>query len=116
MVFVTKLEIGHSTLTYFPDDPFSGELRAFFDPSGFTIGSWNTEGFGFICGDKTWLKDFKAGLRELGFSIKAAQNVAYEESVMQKPNYVSLKVGPNFYKSWARLQEKAKNETSDALV
>ena len=58
-VFITGLKIGYSSLEYYPEEPFSGELRAYFDPSGFTPGSWNVAGQGLIYTDKLWLKEFK---------------------------------------------------------
>lgn len=106
MVQIIKLGIGYSSLTYYPEDPFHGELRAYFEPSGFTPGSWNVPGHGLIYTDRLWLKEFKAGLRAAGFSIKAAQNVSYSEQGMQGDNYVSMDIGPTFYASWVRLQKK----------
>lgn len=106
MVQIIKLGIGYSSLTYYPEDPFHGELRAYFEPSGFTPGSWNVPGHGLIYTDRLWLKEFKAGLRAAGFSIKAAQNVRYSEQGMQGDNYVSMDIGPTFYASWVRLQKK----------
>jgi hypothetical protein len=60
--------------------------------------------------DKLWLREFKAGLRDTGLSIKATQNVGYSEQGMQGNDYVSMDVGPTFYKSWLRLQAKRKKE------
>lgn len=110
MVQIIKLGIGYSSLTYYPEDPFHGELRAYFEPSGFTHGSWNVAGHGLIYTDRLWLKEFKAGLRQLGLSIKAVQNVSYSEQGMQGDNYVSLDVGPTFYTSWIRLEKKSKKK------
>ena len=108
MVQIIKLDIGYSSLTYYPEDPFRGELRAYFEPSGFTLGSWNVSGYGLIYKDRLWLKEFKAGLRQLGLSIKAVQNVGYSEECQQGNDYVSLDVGSTFYASWVRLQKKSK--------
>lgn len=106
MVRITKLEIGYSSLLFYPDEPFAGgTLHAHFDPYGFIQGSWNIDGFGLLYKDRLWLKEFKAGLRNAGFSIKAAQNVSYGEEVLQKYNYVSLTIGPKFYASWKRLNK-----------
>ena len=113
MVRIIKLCIGYSSLNYYPDDPFKGELRAYFEPSGFTPGSWNVAGHGLICSDRLWLKEFKQGLRKVGFSIKAVANVRYDERGMQRDNYVSMDVGPVFYKSWLRLQKKIEQESVD---
>jgi hypothetical protein len=105
VVIINRLEIGYSSLTYYPEDPFDGELRAYFDPFGFTRGSWNVPGFGLIYTDKLWLREFKKGLRAAGFSIKATQNVDYSEQGMQSDNYVSLDIGRVFYASWKRLNK-----------
>lgn len=104
-VDIVKLTIGHSSHAFFPEDPFKGELRAHFEPHGFTHGSWNVEGHGLIFGDRLWLKEFKAGMRIAGFSIKAAQNIKYGELELQGDDYVSLDVGPAFYASWQRLNK-----------
>lgn len=115
LVTINRLDIGYSSLTYYPENPFYGELRAYFDNSGFTLGSWNVPGHGLIYTDKQWLKEFKAGLRDLGLSIKAVQNVSYSEQGMQGDDYVSLDIGPTFYKSWLRLLSKqAKKEAVPA--
>ncbi len=106
MVLITELRIGYSSLVYYPEDPFNGELRAYFEPHGFTHGSWNVAGHGLIYTDKLWMKEFKKGLRALGFGIKAVQNVHYSEQGMQSDNYVSMDIGPVFYASWKRLQKK----------
>ncbi len=106
LVIINRLDIGYSSLTYYPEEPFFGELRAYFDNSGFTLGSWNVPGHGLIYTDKLWLKEFKAGLRDLGLSIKAVQNVHYSEQGMQGDDYVSMDVGTVFYTSWLRLQKK----------
>lgn len=116
-VLITKLDIGYSSLVYYPEDSFFGELRAYFEPSGFTDGSWNTQAYGLIYTDKLWMKEFKAGLRSVGLSIKAVQNVDYSEQGMQGENYVSMDVGPNFYKSWQRLLAKqGKKAHRDSFV
>jgi len=112
-VIIERLEIGYSSLKYFPEDPFKGELKAYFQPHGFTSGSWNTEAMGLILGDRQWLKEFKAGLRELGLSIKAVQNVKYGEETMQGHDYVSLEAGDVFYKSWTRLLKRIEQESVD---
>jgi len=105
MVVITKLGIGFSSLTYYPEDPFHGELRAYFDPTGYAPGTWNVEGHGLIYTDKMWIKEFKAGLRAVGLSIKAVQNVHYSEQGMQGSNYVSMDIGPAFYASWERINK-----------
>lgn len=105
-VIISRLEIGYSSLDLYPEDPFKGELRAYFDPSGFTVGSWNVTGYGFIATDKRWLRDFKNGLINLGLGIKAAQNIKYSELHSQSHNYVALDVEHVFYTSWLNLHKK----------
>lgn len=106
LVTIVKLAIGYSSQVYYPEEPFHGELRAYFEPSGFTPGSWNVPGHGLIYTDKRWIREFKAGLRELGLSIKAVQNVSYSEQGLQGQDYVSMDVGPVFYASWMKLLKK----------
>jgi hypothetical protein len=106
MVIINEIDIGYSSLIYYPEEPFFGELRAYFEPHGFTPGSWNINGHGLIYTDKLWLREFRKGLRELGLSIKAVQDVSYSEQGMQGSDYVSMDVGETFYKSWQRLMKK----------
>jgi len=106
LVIINELKIGYSSLAYYPEDPFNGELRAIFDPHGFTKGSWNVPGHGLIYTDKLWMREFKKGLLSLGLSQKAVQNVHYSEQGMQGNNYVSMDIGPAFYASWKRLNKK----------
>ena len=115
LVIINQLKIGYSSLIYFPDDPFHGVLRAYFEPHGFTQGSWNTEGFGLIHSDKLWIREFKKSLRDIGFSIMATRNISYSALELQNAEYVSLDVGPAFYKSWKRISNiilRSKNEGS----
>jgi hypothetical protein len=107
-VLITKIGFGYQSTTYYPEDPWHGEVRAYFEPSGFTQGSWNVPGYGLIYTDKLWLKEFKAGLRELGFSRRALQVLTYSEKVMQGDDYVSMDAGPEFYASWKRLVKEGK--------
>ncbi len=109
-VLISKIDFGYQSTTFFPDDPFKGELRAHFDPLGFVPGSWNVEGYGHIHSDKSWLRSFKAGLRDLGISIKGAQDVKYAELDRQGESYVTLDVGPVFYASFKRVAKKMKDE------
>jgi len=106
LVIINRLDIGYSSLNYYPEDPFHGELCAYFDPFGFSRGSWNVPGHGLIYTDRQWMKEFKTGMRAAGFSIKAVENISYSEQGMQSSDYVSMDVGPVFYKSWIRLQKK----------
>lgn len=104
-VLISKLAIGYSNQTYYPGETFYGELCAYFEPSGFPPNSWNVPGYGLIYTDKQWMKEFKAGLRELGLSVKAVQNVHYSEQGMQGLDYVSMDIGPAFWASWKRLNK-----------
>ena len=117
LVIINRLDFGYKSTTYYPEEPFHGELRAYFEPHGYTLGSWNVQGHGLIYTDKLWIREFKAGLRDHGFSIKAVQNVGYSEQGMQGDDYVSMDVGPVFYASWCRLQKKlAKQEEADSFL
>ena len=102
---ITKLSIGFSNQTYYPDEPFYGELCAHFESSGFTPNSWNVAGYGLIYTDKLWLKTFKAGLRDLGFSVAAIRDIRYSEQVLHTDNYVSMAVGHKFWASWKRVNK-----------
>lgn len=116
MVRITRVGFGYKSITYYPDEPFHGELRAYFDPHGFDSGSWNNAGHGLIYTDKLWLREFKLGMRKHGFSIKAVQNISYSEQGMQGDNYVSMDVGPAFYASWVRLHKTPKVKTEGAVA
>lgn len=109
-VTITELRIGYKSTDYFPEEEFAGELRALFDPCGFTPGSWHVGAYGLIYTDKQWLREFKQGLRVLGFSRRAVQDISYSEQGMQSGNYVSMDVGPVFYASWCRLQKKLSSQ------
>jgi hypothetical protein len=102
-VEITGIEIGYKSTDHYPDYEFSGELRAFFDPSGLTPKSWDTARHGLIYTDKLWMKDFKTGLRLHGFSISALSDLEYSERGMQGNNYVSMDIGPKFYSTWMSL-------------
>ena len=114
-VQIIKLAIGYNSQTYYPEDTFHGELRAYFVPHGFTPTSWNVEAFGLIYTDKQWMKEFKAGMRAAGFSIKAVQNISYSEQGMQGDDYVSMDVGPAFWASWRRMVEKQEKAAATAI-
>lgn len=110
-VLITEVKIGYSNQEYYPESEFAGELRAYFDPTGLSPGAWNIDAYGLICTDKQWLREFKAGLRTLGISIKGVQNIKYGEQGLQRHNYVSMDIGPVFYASWKRINKVKKNET-----
>ena len=104
-VDITKLEIGFSNQGLYPGEPFYGELCGFFEPSGFTKNSWNVPGYGLIYTDKQWLREFKKGLQEIGFSRRAVQDLHYSEQGMQTDDYVSFDIGQHFWVSWKRLNK-----------
>lgn len=117
LVIIHKLEIGYSSLIYYPEDPFDGELRAYFEPHGFTRGSWNVPGHGLIYTDKLWLREFKAGLRAHGLTTRAVRDIHYSEQGMQGNDYVSLDIGSVFYASWLKqLKKLAKEEEAASFV
>jgi hypothetical protein len=104
-VDITKLKIGFNNQGMFPDEPFYGELQAYFEPSGFTKNSWNVRAYGLIYTDKQWLREFRAGLRAVGFSRRAAFDVQYSEQGMQGTDYVSFDIGQHFWASWKRVNK-----------
>jgi len=108
LVIINRIDFGYKSTVYYPEEPFHGELRAYFEPSGFTPGSWHVPAYGLIYTDKLWLKEFRAGLREIGLSRRAVSDVNYSEQGMQSSDYVSLDVGPTFYASWNRLVKLGK--------
>jgi len=115
-VLITRLGIGYQSTDYYPEDPWVGELRAYFEPSGFTAGSWNVDGYGLIYTDKLWLREFKKGLADLGFSRRALQALSYSEQGMQGRNYVSMDARTPFWASWCRLQKNLTKQKDQVLV
>jgi len=101
-VLITKIKISYNSQDFYPEEKFSGELRAYFDGSGIGNG-WLVPVHGLIYTDKTWLKEFKKGLKAEGFSRRALSDISYSEQGMQGDNYVSLDIGKDFYASWKRL-------------
>ncbi len=104
-VLISELKIGYSSLEYYPEEPFNGELRAYFEPTGQTAGGWHVPAYGLIYTDKKWLREFKRGLRNVGFSDRAARDVEFSEQGMQGKDYVSMDIGPHFYTTWKRLNK-----------
>jgi len=109
-IMITVLAFGFMSTRLFPDEPFTGELRAHFEGDGFTPDSWNVEAYGHICGDPGWLKSFRGGLRELGFSERAVRDIKYGDISRQGTDYVCLDVGQAFYASYQRLIKKELKE------
>jgi hypothetical protein len=108
LVTINRIDFGYKSTDYYPEDAFLGELRAYFDGSGFGTGAWSVPGYGLIYTDKKWLLEFKKGLRAIGFSVKALQDLHYSEQGLQGSDYVSLDVGDTFYRSWKRLVKLGK--------
>ena len=108
VVLISRLDFGWKSTDLFPEDTFKGELRAYFEPTGFTNGSWNVEAYGTICPDRLWIREFKVGMREIGFTTRAVRDLKYNDLVMQCNDYVSFEIGPVFYDCWNKLVEKGK--------
>lgn len=72
------------------------ELKAYFRKL-----DWDHQKHGLIYTDRTWLKEFKNQLINIGFSQGAAAVVDYSEQGMQGDNYVSLDVGDTFIREFA---------------
>jgi hypothetical protein len=115
-VDITKLKIGFNNQGMFPGEPFYGELQAYFEGSGFTKNSWNVRAYGLIYTDKQWLREFRAGLRAVGFSRRAVQDVQYSEQGMQGDDYVSFDIGAAFWASWKRVQKLNERKLQDAVA
>lgn len=105
-VIIDGVDFGYRSDTLYPEDPFVGELRAHFEPSGLAPGGWNVEAYGHIHSDRLWLKEFRAGLMALGLSQRAAADIRYNNLELQGRDYVSLEVRDRFYAGWQRLQKK----------
>lgn len=111
-VRITELKLAKLSTVWFPDDPVTGELRAFFNSDGYNPLEWNVGAYGLIYTDKLWIREFKIKLRELGFTVRAVRDVSYSTEDMQGDNYVALEFGPEFYKSWERLNRTESDEQS----
>lgn len=74
------------------------ELRAFFS------GIWDVERLGLLYGSASWLKSFRAGLQEIGFSPDVARQIDYSEMGMQGIDYVSLDAPDEIVKEWPRVR------------
>jgi hypothetical protein len=114
-VRIIKIEFGYQSTTMYPEDPWFGEVRAYFEPHGFTPDSWNVQGHGLIYTDKQWLKEFKAGLAKLGLSRRALQCLSYSEQGMQGEDYVSMDATAPFYTSWTRVMKKMAKTNAEEL-
>lgn len=106
IVRIIELKTGYLSSVYYPEEPVHGELRAYFVPDGFNPLEWNVQAHGLIYTDKKWIREFKLGLRDMGFTVRAVRDVSYSEQGMQGENYVSMDFGPEFYKSWLRISAK----------
>ena len=82
-VRITELKVGYLSTQYYPEDPVHGELRACFVPDGFNSLEWNVSAYGLIYTDKQWIREFKAALREMGFTVRATRNVSYSDEILE---------------------------------
>ena len=113
IVRIVELKVGYLSTHYYPEDPVHGELRAYFVPDGFNPLEWNVQAYGLIYTDRKWIREFKLALRDMGFTVRAVRDVGYSEQGMQGDNYVSMDFGPEFYKSWQKLEAKKAAETAN---
>lgn len=74
------------------------ELRAFFS------GIWDVERLSLLYGNASWLKSFRAGLQEIGFSPDVTREIDYSEMGMQGIDYVSLDAPDEIVKEWPRVR------------
>lgn len=74
------------------------ELRAFFSEI------WDVEKLGLLYGNASWLKSFRAGLQEIGFSPNVTREIDYSEMGMQGIDYVSFDAPDEIVKEWSRVR------------
>jgi len=72
----------------------------------FRVKDWDIWKHGLIYTDNTWLREFKKGLRGLGFSVKAVKDVNYSEQGRQGIDFVDLDIGEDFIACWEKLTGK----------
>jgi len=106
IVRIIELKVAGLSTLYFPEDPVTGQLRAYFVPDGFNPMEWNVDAYGLICSDRKWVREFKQALRDMGFTVRAVRDVSYSDKDLQGLNYVSMDFGPEFYKSWQKIEAK----------
>ncbi len=87
------------------------ELRVYFPKK-----NWDVTKHGLIYTDRQWIKDFRASLKELGFSDSSVKKVDYTEQGMQGDNYVSLDVDSAFIKRALKLNPKDFRKFCNSLV
>lgn len=95
-----KIHIYKIEINYLNRDDEYGELIAYFYNK-----DWDVEKHGLIYTDRHWIKDFRNGLRKIGFTKKAYNDVEYSEQGMQGDNYVSMDFGCDFLKHWDKMEK-----------
>lgn len=92
----TQIRIVEVYINYLDDEkPVSfGELHVKWNPE-----DWDVDRDGLIYTDDGWERTFQEALQGLGLSEAAAKAVGYSEAGMQGDDYVSLDVGPAFFRS-----------------
>lgn len=90
-----QVGIKNIKLSYVSDDGEYGELRVFFKKS-----DWKVEKHGLIYTDQMFLREFKNYCTKvLGLP---SDGVGYTEQGAQGDSYVSIGVGKQFLKAWAK--------------
>ena len=79
----------------FCDDFSFYELKVFFNKK-----DWDTDNHGIVYTDPLWIKEFRQGLVNLGFSKASVKECDYSESGMQGDNYISLDASLKFAKEF----------------
>ena len=81
-----------------------GSLYAFFKKkdwnTGGPVGDWKPN---LIYTDPQWIKEFRRGLRDLGFSAAAVKDIGYSEMGRQTDVFVDLDVGEPFIREWEKI-------------
>lgn len=92
----TQIRIVEICINYLDDrKPVSfGELHVKWNPE-----DWDVDRDGLIYTDAGWEQSFRKSLQGLGLSEAAAKAVGYSEAGMQGDGYVSLDIGPAFFRS-----------------
>ena len=71
------------------------ELRVFFNKK-----DWNVDKHGLVYTDPLWIKEFRQGLVNMGFSKASVKDCDYSEQGMQSDDYISLDASPKFAKEF----------------
>jgi hypothetical protein len=94
-VLINKFEVT-GVFRSIPGKKLGGSLLAHFKAK-----DWNTDKHGLIYTDKNWIKDFRSGLEEMGFSKSAVMSINYSEQGRQGDFWVDLDIGDAFIKEFA---------------